>query len=109
MDVEVIETYKGVESRKTITVWGDPGHLCRPYLSSFKEGQYYVIAFYPGYPNNGHENEKATDYSISNCGSFWLTADIKKNIVLGDIDSKDRKSQTMILSKLKTELQKNGH
>ena len=45
MEVEIIETYKGIESRKTIIVWGDPGHLCRPYLSTFKEGQYYVIAF----------------------------------------------------------------
>lgn len=109
MEVEIIETYKGNESRKTITVWGDPGHLCRPYLSTFKEGQYYVIAFYPGFPNHGQDNEKATDYSISNCGAFWLTADINKKIVLGDINSKDRKSQTMDLVRLKSELDKNGH
>lgn len=109
MEVEIIETYKGVENRKSITVWGDPGHLCRPYLSTFKEGQYYVIAFYPGNPNHGHDNEKATDYSISNCGAFWLTVDFEKNVALGDINSKNRKSQTMNLSTLKSEIEKNGH
>ena len=109
MEVEIVETYKGIENRKTITVWGDPGHLCRPYLSTFKEEQYYVIAFYRGYPNHGHNNEKATDYSISNCGAFWLTADIEKKVVLGDINSSDRKSQTMHLARLISELAKNGH
>jgi len=83
MEVEIIEIYKGVETRKTITVWGDPGHLCRPYLSTFKEGQHYVIAFYPGTPNNGHANEKITDYSISICGSYWLTVDFQKKCCIG--------------------------
>jgi len=109
MEVELIEIYKGVESRKTVTVWGDPGHLCRPYLSTFKEGEYYLIAFNQGYPNNGHENEKVTDYSISNCGAFWLTVDIENKIALGDIDSKDRKSQVISLSSIKSKLEKNGH
>ena len=62
MEVEIIDIYKGAESRKTITVWGDPGNLCRPYLDTFKEGQAYVIAFHPGSPGFGHDNEKETDY-----------------------------------------------
>ena len=36
MEVELIEVYKGSESRKLVTVWGDNGILCRPYLSEFK-------------------------------------------------------------------------
>src|SRR6187455_1998006 len=61
MEVELIETYKGKEERKTFKVWGDPGNLCRPYLNKFKEGQYYVIAFSPA-------SEDKNDYSISICG-----------------------------------------
>ncbi|HEY6435320.1 MAG TPA: hypothetical protein VIY47_01905 [Ignavibacteriaceae bacterium] len=109
MEVEIIDTYKGLEERKIITVWGDPGHLCRPYLSTFKEGEYYVIAFFPGHPNSGHENEKVTDYSVSNCGAFWLTVDYEKQTALGDIDSEDRKSQSFSLSSLKFALKKNDH
>ena len=81
MEVEIIEVYKGKETRKKVTVWGDNGILCRPYLSKFKTGKYYVIAF-----NNASEtsrgltseNEKVTDYSISICGEYWLDADINK-------------------------------
>jgi hypothetical protein len=81
MEVEIIEIYKGIETRKKVTVWGDNGILCRPYLSKFKLGKYYVIAFSKATENSrglGNENEKITDYSISICGEFWLNAD-KKN------------------------------
>jgi hypothetical protein len=105
MDVEIIETYKGSDDRKTVTVWGDPGNLCRPYLSHFKEGAYYVIAFYPA---GRGANEKATDYSISICGAYWLNADNEKQIASGDINSgKLSEIQTMDLSQLKSELLKN--
>ena len=36
MTVEIIEKYKGKETRKTITVWGDNGMECRPYVDYFK-------------------------------------------------------------------------
>ena len=83
MEVEIIEIYKGKETRKKVTVWGDNGILCRPYLSKFELGKYYVIAFFRGTEDSrglGNENEKITDYSISVCGEFWLNAD-KKNKV----------------------------
>lgn len=79
MEVEIIEVYKGKETRKKITVWGDNGILCRPFLSKFKTGKYYVIAFYNASENSrglASENEKETDYSISICGEYWLYADI---------------------------------
>ena len=107
MEVEVIEVYKGSESRKKITVWGDPGNLCRPYLSTFKEGQYYVIAFSPGRPG-GHPDEQATDYSISICGAYWLTVDFDKKTATGDIDSKDKKTQTCGLAALKSRFDPNS-
>jgi hypothetical protein len=46
MEVEIIEIYKGKENRKRIKLWGDNGIQCRPYLSTFKEGQYYVVALF---------------------------------------------------------------
>lgn len=77
MEVEILQVFNGLETRKKITIWGDNGALCRPYLSNFKIGEYYIIAFYKG--QNGseftHINEKETDYIISSCGDFWLTAD----------------------------------
>ncbi|HMK24551.1 MAG TPA: hypothetical protein VK483_00875 [Chitinophagaceae bacterium] len=104
MEVEITEIYKGNDDRKTVTVWGDPGNLCRPYLSQFKEGAYYVIAFDPA---GRSANEKETDYSISICGAFWLNADIEKQIASGDINSgKQSEIQTMDLFQLKSELLK---
>ncbi len=82
MQAEIIAIYKGVEQRKKIIVWGDPGNLCRPYLNTFKVGQYYAIAFDTGRPNTGTQptDEKATDYSICICGAYWLSVDIEKQI-----------------------------
>lgn len=90
MEVEIIDIYRGNEVRKNVTVWGDNGILCRPYLSSFDIGKYYVIAFYPGSENSGltEKNEKAIDYSISICGNFWLDVDINSQIATGAVSDK---------------------
>ena len=64
MEIEIIDIYKGKESRKKVIVWGDDGAMCRPYLSRFEMGKYYVIAF---------EGSQVGDYSISICGEYWLT------------------------------------
>jgi len=88
MEVEVIEKYKGKETRKIFTVWGDNGMLCRPYLSEFKLKHYYVIAFYPasdGSKGYVHEKERPSDYSISICGDYWLNADLKKQMATGNV------------------------
>jgi hypothetical protein len=105
MEVEIIDIYKGRESRKTITVWGDIGNLCRPYLSAFKENEYYVIAFQPG-GLRGHPDEKQTDYTISSCGANWLNVDYTKMTATGDIDSKDRTQKTERLKRIRAELAK---
>lgn len=77
MEVEIINIYKGKEKRKIITIWGDNGGLCRTSLSRFKKGEYYVIALNEG-NNGGNELEKNTDFSISNCGEYWLTVYTKE-------------------------------
>jgi len=68
MEVEVINKYKGKETRKTFTVWGDNGILCRPYLSEFKEGMYYIIAFDSGNYNRSQKDERDIDFNYS----LWL-------------------------------------
>ena len=104
MQVEVINKYKGKETRQTFTVWGDNGKLCRPYLSEFKEGVYYVIAFDTG--NQAQKDEKDSDYSITACGCYWLSVDINKQTVSGDISSNDRTSTTISLQQLKKDIKK---
>ncbi|MEC4005823.1 hypothetical protein OX283_014220 [Flavobacterium sp. SUN052] len=107
MEVEIIEMYKGAEKRKSITVWGDFGNLCRPYLSIFEVGKFYVIAFDAGIDGSkgfAHKNEKITDFSISVCGDYWLDVDIKKKIAKGSVTEK----QTQIsLKDLRTKLKTN--
>ena len=105
MEVEIIDVYKGKETRKTIIVWGDNGALCRPYLSEFDKGKYYVIAFYNGLNVSEftHVYEKPTDYSISNCGEYWLKVDIKKQIAIGDLIERDTQIQIK-LTDLKEQL-----
>jgi len=103
MEVEIVDVYKGTEIRKTITVWGDNGMLCRPYITSFKEGNYYIIAF----QHAGFNGEKKDDYSISICGCFWLNVDFTKHTATGDIDnpdSSDRTNKTVTLLELKNKI-----
>lgn len=91
MEVEIIEIYKGTETRKTVVVWGDIGNLCRPYLSRFDEGKYYIVAFDGGSDGSKgyvHKKEKTTDYSISVCGEYWLNVDINKKIAAGSMTGK---------------------
>jgi hypothetical protein len=81
MEVEIVAVYKGTETRKKVTVWGDNGILCRPYLSTFKTGNYYVIAFKRAAETSrglANEGEKESDYSISICGEYWLVADMRR-------------------------------
>jgi len=85
MKVEIIDIYKGKETRKSIIVWGDNGALCRPYLLEFNQGQYYVIAFYKCKNTSFFNKEKTDDYFISNCGDYWLNVDIGKQIAIGSI------------------------
>jgi hypothetical protein len=68
MEVEIVEILKGNEKRKTIIVWGDDGKSCLPYLSEFKLGKEYIIAF------DFHNGKSKIDleYEISICGEFWL-------------------------------------
>lgn len=105
MDVKIVKVYKGTEKRKTITVWGDPGNLCRPYLTSFPVGQYFIIAFSPA-GKAGYEPKE--DYAINNCGCYWLRVNKKEGTVSGDINANQHlASATWLISDLQKELKKN--
>ncbi len=82
MEVEIIKVYQGYETRKTITVWGDNGNQCRPYLNIFNTDKYYIIAF------EQDSKENASDFAISICGDYWLTADNEKEIATGPVSEK---------------------
>ena len=104
MEVEIVEVYKGTETRKKLVVWGDNGILCRPYLSQFDTGKYYVIAFYKasdGSKGHVHEDERPTDYAISICGDYWLKVDTDKQKAFGIVT---KKQSEIRLSELKAKL-----
>ena len=82
MEVEIVKVYHGQETRKTVTVWGDNGKQCRPYLNIFKTDNYYVIAF------DQDSKENPSDYAISNCGDYWLTTDNERKIATGQVSEK---------------------
>jgi hypothetical protein len=47
MEVEIIDRYIGEEKRNEIIVWGDNGIKCKPYVSNFKIGEYYIVVSAP--------------------------------------------------------------
>jgi len=102
MEVEILENIRGTETRKTITVWGDPGHLCRPYLSIFQLNTYYVIAFNECKGNQTYNEEKDSDYYISNCGTYWLLFDFEKGVAKGHFKTVTKVDENVSLKELKS-------
>lgn len=78
MEVQVVEVLKGNESRDCVIVWGDNGYLCRPFLTRFPEGSYWVMAFHQALDHGGHVGEQRNDFSLSVCGAYWLKLEANK-------------------------------
>jgi hypothetical protein len=108
VEVEILEVLKGKETRKRIEVWGDNGRMCRPFVSGFAIDSLFVMSLDHGKTQPGHTDEKETDYSISNCGCFWLPANQLTKTVTGYIIGEDGKAITMTLKRLKADLHKNN-
>lgn len=83
MTVEIKQVLKGMESRREITVWGNNGLMCRPYLSIFEPGSTWVMAFGED-PTDGHDGALATDYALSQCGEYFL--EVQNGIASGFVD-----------------------
>src|SRR5688572_6066371 len=63
MEVEVVRILKGKEERKLITVWGDEGWACRPYLTAFSIGSEWVLSL---------KRWEDGEYEISICGEHYV-------------------------------------
>jgi hypothetical protein len=77
MTVEIIKKYRGVESRKRITILGDNGMLCRPYLADFEINGYYLVS------PNPLDNSANTEYDFFACRTEYLKVDIDSNMAYG--------------------------
>lgn len=97
MSVKIKRVLKGDESRETITIWGNNGLMCRPYLSIFEEGSVWVMAFTEN-PEEGQEAAKSNDYGLSHCGEYFMK--VENNVVTGLIKGGDA-YQTMSIPTLK--------
>jgi hypothetical protein len=104
MEVEVMEVFRGDEKRKRITIGGDDGHLCRPYVTQFKVGGLYIMALYQINPVPGQKEGAA--YAISICGAYWLDVEKDTGRVHGDISGTGGNSASMSLDRFRSEFQK---
>jgi hypothetical protein len=98
-EMEIIEVYRGTETRKTITFWGSTGKDCRPLVSQLEVGKYYVIAFNKCYADGV---ETTNDYTTSICGIHWLVVDINSQHARGEVGENKKEIQlTVLKEKLK--------
>jgi hypothetical protein len=114
MDIEVLETLAGKTSQRVVSVSGDPGNLCRPYVSWFPVGTEWVLALEPAIKDARvarqsyfmSEPDKG-DYAISSCGAYWLK--VKEGKVSGNIDRDDEErdavTQELTLEELRRRLE----
>jgi len=92
MQVQVDRVLKGIEERKTITVWGDDGTQCRPYVSNFPLTTKWVFTLF-------RSGEKITPpppaagrpyYELSSCGRYWL--EVRGNEATGKINGEEEET-----------------
>ncbi len=89
MQVQVDRVLKGIEERKTITVWGDDGTQCRPSVSNFPPTTKWIFTLF-------RSGEKLTPpppaagrpyYELSSCGRYWLQ--VQGNQATGKINGEE--------------------
>jgi len=69
MDMQVVDVLYG-SVPDTIRVWGDPGHLCRPYVDLIPIGDTLIMAL--DSLQYFYDVEDTGDYEISICGVYYL-------------------------------------
>lgn len=90
MIVEVKEVYKGATKLAKVTVWGDNGIQCRPYVTQFPIGTEWVLALSKDYWTQKGE------LAISVCGEYWLQ--VKGNNVVGKVTDGRIKAKPQVIS-----------
>ena len=65
MEIEILEILRGRYGHQTLTVLGDPGHLCRPYISAttFPINGEFLLALQP---------PQQQTVPLSGCGEYFL-------------------------------------
>jgi hypothetical protein len=86
MTVEIIKKYKGTESKNRIKIWGDNGILCRPYISNFEVGKYYLIS--PLRLENDSDEGNKGDYDFFACRTGRLAKQIEDSAQLNHTQSR---------------------
>lgn len=68
MRVELLETWKGDADVSELTILGDPGNLCRVYITEerFKIGEEYLFAV---------TRDESGDAPLNICGEYWMRID----------------------------------
>ncbi len=97
MEAQILNIYKGNETRERILIWGNDGILCRPSISSynFPVDDTFIVAIYRSEDGRGAKGETSEHYYLSVCGEFYLS--LIHNKVSGFIDN-DNNRQVMDLS-----------
>lgn len=74
-------------------IWGDNGVLCRPYISNFKIGEYFLIAPKKITKENDW-GESPGDYTFHICNTDYLKVDNSTGIATGQY-SKEKSKITL--------------
>jgi hypothetical protein len=90
MTVEVKEVYKGGTKLGKVTVWGDNGMQCRPYVTQFPIGTEWILAL-----SKDSWTEKGA-LAISVCGEHWLQ--VKGNNVVGKVTNGSANAKLNVMS-----------
>ena len=96
MEVEVQEVYKGKVTAKWLTVWGDNGMQCRPYVTQFPIGSEWVFSLYRD------TRSREPQLEIRNCGEYWLPVEggkVAGRVTVGG--ERETRPQTMSLAELR--------
>ncbi|MEM6376805.1 MAG: T9SS type A sorting domain-containing protein [Bacteroidota bacterium] len=76
MEFKIEELVAGTENRSQIIVWGDPGYLCRTYVTGFTQEDELLMILAPinreRKENVTGETERVGDYELSVCGQFFV-------------------------------------
>jgi len=100
VNVKIDRVLSGSEKKKQIRIWGDDGHLCRPYAAAFFKKTRWVMALRP----NSNPDENTSDYALSICGEYWLSCTSDSVFGRIDADSLQRLDWKTFEQKLKTTL-----
>lgn len=90
MTVEVKEVYKGATKLGKVTVWGDNGIQCRPYVTQFPIGTDWVLAL------SKDSWTKKGELAISVCGEYWLQ--VKGSNVVGKVTDGSSKAKPKVIN-----------